>query len=650
MSKPTEVAFGEWPSPVTARRAAAGSLRLGAVMLARDAVWWLEGRPDEGGRSVLVRRARDGRAEDVTPAPYNVRTGVHEYGGGAYAVAADAVWFVNFADQRIYTQHRDRPARALTPEAPWRYADLLFDRRRGRLIAVREAHEGGTEPSNELVAVDVAVGSVQVLAHGHDFYSNPCLSPDASELAWLSWDHPRMPWDGTELWLASIRTDGALGRAVRVAGGANESVFQPQWAPDGTLYFVSDPDGWWNLYRRCAGTVAPVCPMKAEFGLPQWQFGMSTYGFDEAGRLICAYGRDGAWRLARLDPDAARLQPIELPYTQLREVRVRGRRAVFLGAAPDRPTAVVALNLDNGRYQALRESSTLDFDPGCLSQPERVAFATGAGQTAHGFLYPPRNPGCRGPRAAAPPLIVVSHGGPTGAASDGLDLRVQFWTSRGFAVLDVDYRGSTGYGRAYRRLLQGHWGIADVEDCVNGARHLVAAGRADGERLAIRGSSAGGYTALAALTFHDLFKAGASYYGISDLETLARETHKFESHYMDWLIGPYPAARERYRARSPIHHVQRLSCPVIFFQGAEDKVVPANQAETMAAALRRRGLPVAHLTFEGEQHGFRRSETLQRALEAELYFYGRIFGFRPADRIAPVVIANLSGARAANGG
>ncbi|NIR29990.1 MAG: S9 family peptidase [Gammaproteobacteria bacterium] len=637
----TESPFGTWRSPISAQRIATGSLRLGSVTLVAESAYWLEGRAAEGGRNVLVRCRADGRAEDATPPPFNVRTGAHEYGGGAYRVMQDMVWFANFADQRIYAQRRGEPPRALTPEGPWRYADLVVDTRRRRLLAVRETHETGGEPASALVSLDTATGAAQVLAEGHDFYSNPCLSEDGRHLAWLSWDHPRMPWDGTELWVAAIDTHGALGRATRVAGGPDESVFQPQWAIDGALYFVSDPTGWWNLHRWAGEEVTPLCPMQAEFGQPQWQFGMSTYGFDATGAIVCAYCGGGRWRLARLNPDSGRLAPIELPYTQFQDVSVGDHRAAFLAGAPDRPTAVVSLDLASGRWDVLREASTLDFDAGYLSRPDRITFPTGDGETAHGFLYPPRNPGYRAPSTERPPLIVVGHGGPTGAASDALHLPTQFWTSRGFAVLDVDYRGSTGYGRAYRRLLQGRWGIADVADCVSGARHLIATGQVDQQRLVIRGSSAGGYTALAALTFHDVFKAGASHYGISDLEALAQETHKFESRYMDWLVGPYPAARAVYRARSPIHHAEHLSCAVIFFQGLADKVVPPNQAQRMVNALQRRGLPVAYVAFEGEQHGFRRSETMRRALEAELYFYGRVFGFQPADRLEPVPIANL---------
>jgi dipeptidyl aminopeptidase/acylaminoacyl peptidase len=640
VARPTAVPFGEWRSPITAERIAAGSLRLSDVALDGDAAYWLEGRPAEGGRSALVRCGADGRIGDVTPAPFDVRTRVHEYGGGAWLVNRGTVWFANGPDQRLYRQRPGESAQPLTRQAPWRFADLVLDGMRRRLIAVREDHERAGEPTNALVAVDERTGAVQVLTQGHDFYSNPRPSPDGHWLAWVTWDHPRMPWDGTELWVAPVTSEGTLGAARRVAGGPEEAVFQPEWAADGTLYFVSDPTGWWNLYRWRGATPTPVCPVAAEFGLPQWQFGMRTYGFDGAGAIVCAYCLGGVWRLARLRATGT-LEPLDLPYTQFQGLRVAGRRAMFVGGAPERPAAVVSVDLASDRCTTLRESVSLDLDAGYISRPQRIEFPTAGGAHAHALLYSPRHPRHPVPPGAKPPLIVVGHGGPTGATSDTLRLAVQFWCSRGFAVLDVDYRGSTGYGRAYRRLLEGRWGVADVEDCVRGARHVVATGRADGERLIIRGSSAGGYTTLAALTFTDVFTAGASYYGIGDLEALACETHKFESHYLDALVGPYPAARELYRERSPLHHVERLCCPVIFFQGLEDKVVPPTQAEAMVAALRRRGLPVAYLAFEGEQHGFRKSETVRRTLEAELYFYGRVFGFQPADPVDPIPIDNL---------
>ena len=634
--------YGEWSSPITTRLLVAGSVRLGGIFLDGANAYWLEGRPAEGGRNVLVCASRDAVISDVTPAPFNIRSRAHEYGGGACLVRGGRIYFVNFDDQRIYQCDAATPPRPLTAAGPWRYADMILDAHRERLICVREEHlEDGREPINTLVGVGLRDGAVEVLAEGHDFYASPTMSPDAKRLAWISWDHPDMPWDSSELWLAALADDGTPAPAQRLAGGNGESVFQPAFRDDGELFFVSDPDGWWNLHHWDNGDIRCVLPMRAEFGRPQWQFAMSTYGFDADGRIICCYARDGFWHLARLNAADGALEAIDTEFTDIQAIAVAGDRALVIGGGSARTAVVAMLDAASGDSRVLRESAARAFDADYVSVPKAIEFATGDGQRAHAFYYPPCNPDYRARDDERPPLIVIGHGGPTGACSATLNLALQFWTSRGFAVLDVNYRGSTGYGRAYRELLAGRWGIADVEDCINGARHMVSTGRADGARLVIRGSSAGGYTTLAALTFHDDFAAGASYYGVSDLETLAQDTHKFESRYLDRLIGAYPAERERYVARSPIHAVERLSCPVIFFQGLEDKVVPPSQAERMVEALRAKGLPVAYLAFEGEQHGFRKAATIERTLQAELCFYARVFGFTPADALPALAIDNL---------
>ena len=643
--------FGAWPSPITPGAIVAGTVRLSSVSLDSGRIGWLEGRPGEGGRNVLVRAdvrtggARadaPGRPADVTPAPYNVRSRVHEYGGGAYAVSGDRVWFSNDADGRIHVQAAGAAPVALTAQGAARFADLVFDPVRRRLLAVRESHREGGPPVNDLVAVSIAGGAVRVLASGHDFFAAPAPSPDGRRLAWLAWDQPDMPWDAAVLWLADLDRDGVPGAPVRITGGAGCAAFQPAWSPDGALWCVADPDGWWNLHRWRDGGLRCVYRIGHEFGKPLWQLGTTTFGFDAAGGVVCTWRGDGAWRLGRLDPAGGTMTPVTLPWTSIDSLRVRGSTAAFIGGAPDRGAAVVSVDLESGETRVHRASSALSIDEGVLSRPVALRYPTAGGEeVAHGFHYPPRNTSYRGPAAESPPLLVMSHGGPTGAASDTLNPMIQFWTSRGFAVLDVDYRGSTGYGRAYRERLYGAWGVADVEDCVAGAAHLAGTGRADRDRLAIRGSSAGGYGTLAALAFHDVFRAGASYYGICDLEALAADTHKFEARYLDRLVGVWPAQREVYRARSPLHHAARIGCPVIFFQGLDDRVVPPNQAESMVDALDRRGLPVAYLRFEGEGHGFRRADTIRRCLEAELFFYARVFGFEPADAPAPVEIRNL---------
>jgi dipeptidyl aminopeptidase/acylaminoacyl peptidase len=483
----------------------------------------------------------------------------------------------------------------------------------------------------------------QVLVSGNNFYASPRLSPDGARLSWLTWNHPNMPWDGCELWAAAVLADGTLGRAELVAGGLDESIFQPQWSPDGVLHFASDRTGWWNLYRQRADRVRveQLTDMPAEFGLPQWVFGMSTYAFASAERIICAYTRDGVWHLASLDTRTKALMPFDLPYTEVSDLCVGAGAVVFTAASPSQSDAVVRLDLGAGQVTVLRRSSDVAIDAGYLSTPQSIEFPTEGGLTAHGIFYPPTNRDFVAPSGERPPLLVLSHGGPTGATSTSLSLGTQYWTSRGFAVLDVNYGGSTGYGRAYRQRLDDAWGVVDVDDCVNGARYLVAQGLADESRLAIRGGSAGGYTTLAALTFRDVFRAGASHFGVSDLEALATDTHKFESRYLDRLVGPYPARRDLYIARSPIHFTDRLSTPIILLQGLEDKVVPPSQAEKMFAAVKAKGLPVAYVPFEGEQHGFRKAENIKRAMEAELYFYSRIFRFDLADPVEPVKIENL---------
>ena len=630
---------GTWSSPITTKLLVADSVRLGGIALDGDDVYWLEGRPSEGGRNVLVRRDADGVTRDVTPAPYNVRTRAHEYGGGAFLVDGGRVWFTNFDDQRIYRGGPGSEPAPLTVEGPWRYADMVLDAPRDRLVCVREDHgEGAGEPVNTLIAVGLRDGAVEVLAEGHDFFASPCIDREGQRLAWITWDHPDMPWDASRLWVAGIRGDGSLSEPRCIAGGDGVSVFQPAFRDDGVLFFVADPDGWWNLHGYDGERVRCVHVMEAEFGRPQWQFGMSTYGFDGREEIVCCYAKDGFWHLARLDDG---LVPVANPFTDIQAIAVSGRRALLIGGSPTRAAAVAVVDTETGSTEVLRESVRRDFDAAFVSEPEAIRFATGGGEHAHAFFYAPRNPDFHPPESERPPLVVIGHGGPTGATSATLSLAIQFWTSRGFAVLDVNYRGSTGYGRAYRELLAGRWGIADVEDCINGARYLADAGRVDGGRLAIRGGSAGGYTTLAALAFHDVFAAGASYYGVSDLETLALDTHKFESRYLDKLVGAYPAEREIYVQRSPIHAVDRLACPVIFFQGLEDKVVPPSQAERMVQALRAKGLPVAYIAFEGEQHGFRKADTIERTLQAELAFYGRVFGFEPADDLPALEIHNL---------
>jgi dipeptidyl aminopeptidase/acylaminoacyl peptidase len=648
--------YGSWSSPIDAAAVARAGRRLAFPAIAADgAVWWLEGRPNEGGRSVLMRRPAGGEPEAATGEGTNVRTRVHEYGGGAWClVEPDLFLYVEFADQRIYRQRLGEEPVAISPEPPsegaLRYADLRPAPGGRTVVCVRERDVEGGEPVNEIVSLPLdGAGEPGLLASGRDFYSFPRVSPDGEWLAWTCWDHPNMPWDGTEIWVAPLADSG---EERLLAGGAEESVFQPEWGPDGHLHFASDRDGWWNLYRARdpgdqlsgeEGALVQLTEESADFAHPQWLFGGATYGFLASGAIVCVRTEGAEERLALLQPGGWEPADLGLPFTNFGfpALAVREERVAFAASSPESEAAVVVFDVESGETEVVRTSSDEPVDPAYVSRPRAIEFPTGEGEVAYGFYYPPCNPEFEAPEGELPPLIVESHGGPTSHVTPALSREFLYWTSRGIGVVDVNYRGSSGYGRAYRNRLRGTWGVVDSEDCVRAATYLAEQGEADGARLAIRGGSAGGYATLCALTFHDEFAAGASYFGVADAETLAGDTHKFESRYLDLLIGPYPEQAELYRERSPINHVDRLRVPVILFQGLEDKVVPPNQAEQMAAALERNGVPHAYLPFEGEQHGFRKAETNIRCLESELYFYGRIMGFEPAGDPAPVEIAVL---------
>lgn len=636
-----------------------------------DVLWWLEQRPAEGGRQVACRWEPGGQIAEVTPPGFNVRTRVHEYGGGAYVAHRGTVWFANFSDQRLYRQAPGGAAEPVTPPpaAPGRlrYADACMTPDGAWLICVRERHDadhsGGDDSgtvTNELVAVpaegDGPAGPL-VVCVGRDFYAAPRLSPDGRQLAWLAWDHPNMPWDGTELWTADVHAEAGVGLAVtgarRVAGGPGESVCQPAWSPGGGLVFISDRSGWWNLYRISPGLagsgpadVEALAPAAAEFTIPQWWLGLSSYAFLPDGRIACAYGVGAVTQLGLLAPGTGRVEPLplDMPFTSFGWLRGFGRQIACVAGGPAIPPAVVLIDPESGAAEILRRGAEPGFDRRFVSTPRPIQFPTGPDgrQTAHALYYPPANPGYTAPPGDRPPLLVMAHGGPTGQTSTAMRLDIQYFTSRGFAVADVDYRGSSGYGRAYRQRLYGQCGIDDVADCVNVARHLVATGAVDDRRLAIRGGSAGGYITLCALVFYNDFTAGASYFGIADVQAMARDTHKFESRYTTRLFGADSGDAEVLRERSPIHYADRQSRPVILLQGLDDVIVPPAQAEAMTAVLDAKQIPYCYLGFEGEQHGFRRAESLRRALEAELFFYSAIFGFDLADPVEPVAIHHLS--------
>ena len=643
------VPYGSWRSPISAEMCARAGVHLFEPRLDGEVVYWLEARPEEGGRHVLMRADPWSDPAEVTPPGFNARDKVHEYGGGSYAVSDGVAFFTNFDDQRLYRQEGlGVEPRPIVPEPPtpsaYRYADLRVSPNGRFLICVRERHEGEMV-MNELVVLPTDGSAEPVtVAEGRDFYACPRLSPDGSLLAWLSWDVPNMPWDGNELWVADVREDGTLASATIVAGGG-ESLFQPSWSPDGHLHFVSDRTGWWNLYRREAGRDdANLTPTDAEFGVPMWEFGYATYAFLSDGRIACTYHRDGTHHLAMLDPATSELLDLDLPYaTYDAYLEAEGSTLVFVAGGPAIPHQVVSVDVVTRSVDVLRESERLSFDAAYVSIPEPIAFRTEAGLTAHAYHYPPANPDFAAPGDEWPPLIVMSHGGPTSETVPAFNIDLQFFTSRGFAVVDVNYGGSTGYGREYRRRLLGQWGVVDVQDCINAAKHLVELGKADPARLLITGGSAGGWTTLCALVFHEVFAAGASYFGVSDLEPFAEDTHKFEAKYIDSLVGPWPETADLWRARTPARHADLLSSPMIIFQGLEDEVVPPSQAEIMVRALDVKQIPHAYLAFEGEQHGFRKAENIIRSLESELYFYSRILDFELADPVEPVEIRHLPG-------
>ncbi len=648
-TQPT-VPYGEWASPITPQAVVAAAASPGEVRVTPSAVFWHESRPEEGGRIQLVRKP-DAPAgsdpQDLLPEGWSARTRVHEYGGAAWFPTEDAVWFCRWDDQRIHRLPLGPDGAAgdpipVTPEPETkhglRYADLQVHG--DLLVCVRERHDGvapGDDAVNEIVSLP-ADGSAEpvVLVTGPDFVAAPRISPDGTQLAWIQWNHPDMPWDSTELLVADLSADGrSIGEPTVVAGGPGESVIQPLWRADGVLHFISDRTDWWNVYRRDAGgSVVAVTELEAEVGTPAWVFGMTRYGFLGDGRTVIAYASDGLDRLAIVDDDGA-VVDVDTPYSELASLATRDGRVAFVGAGFTQEAVVVEIAFGDdgpGEAKILRPSRELGLDDSWFSVATPVSFASGPNgeRTAHALYYPPTNPEVRGPEGEAPPLLVMIHGGPTGMARGRLDLAKQYWTSRGFALVDVNYGGSTGYGRPYRELLKDNWGVVDVEDCIAAARHLADQGLADPHRLCIRGGSAGGFTVLAAMVQSDVFAAGACSYGVADLTALAEETHKFESRYLDGLIGPYPEAKAIYDERSPIQHVDQLNDPLIVFQGLEDEIVPPNQSEMIVDALKAKGVPVEYHAFEGEQHGFRKSETVIEVLESELAFYGQVLGFTPA--------------------
>lgn len=644
--------YGTWASPVSAELAGGASRSFMRLELDGGELYWLEARPLEGGRTVLVRADGSAAGQTITPEGFNVRSRVHEYGGGSVLVDDGKVFFTNFADQALYVQELSDQAGAPSVAAPrkitrddgLRYADCDIDRGRNRLICVREDHRGDGEAVNELVSVALDSGPVNgdVLWSHADFVAYPRLNRAGSRLAWISWDHPNMPWDSVALWVADVGDDGAIANSRRLNSAFEESVLQPVWDDDGVLYVLSDRGGWWNLYKVEDDRLVAVHELDAELGGPLWGLGADFYALVGDDRALIEFHSAARSGIGLLSLSDGTVTPFDLPFAGFASLKVRGPTAYMLAGRDDGPGAIIEVDLRSGEHKVVADTGPNLVADGYISRAQPVEFATaGGGAVAYAYYYPPTNVDFEAPRDEAPPLMVLMHGGPTGGAGRGFSIAKQFWTSRGFAIIDVNYRGSTGFGRRYRELLRGEWGVVDLEDAVAATQYLVEQGLADPDRLLIRGGSAGGYTTLSALAFTDVFAAGANYYGVSDLEALALHTHKFESRYLDSMIGPYPEAIETYKARSPIYALDGFSSPLITFQGLEDQIVPPAQSEKIYNAVKEKGTATAYIAFAGEQHGFRKAENNVTALESELYFYGRVLGFQPAGELPVVAIDNL---------
>lgn len=647
--------YGAWESPIQVADMLSSSVGFSSTRVDGKDFYWLEHRPSEAGRQVIVKRSANGRKRDMLPQGFNARTRVHEYGGDSYTVCDGIVYFVNFADQQIYVVKKPGQNPVQLTDSPYRYAQISVDRKGNRLIGVGEYHgEDGVE--NFVVAVDLDSGEAERLVEGHDFFACPKVSPDGNWITWVAWDHPNMPWDNTRLFIASLE-EGKPTLEVDLTGDSQESAMHPDWSPDSdSLFFISDRTNWWNIHELkgfksdgiftgpplAVKHVVNVCDQEVEFGSAMWGLGGQPYVVLDGDTIVSTYNEKGTWNLVEMTRTEGKwAQRLLSEGTVFGSLAVTGNKLFTTMSTATRGSVLALFDLESGTGKVLKKSSTLKIPAGYISKPQRISFPTEDGAIAHGIYYPPVNRDFKAPTGELPPLLVKSHGGPTASAGSTLNLGIQYWTSRGFAVVDVNYRGSTGYGRDYRDALKGNWGIVDRIDCEGAALYLVDAGEVDGDRLAITGGSAGGYTTLCALTFGEVFKAGASHFGVGDLEALAGDTHKFESRYLDSLIGPYPASKALYQERSPVNHTDKLSCPVIILQGLEDKIVPPNQAESIVGALRKMSLPVAYIAFAGEQHGFRQAPNIKRALEAEFFFYATVFGFTPADEIEPVEIENL---------
>jgi dipeptidyl aminopeptidase/acylaminoacyl peptidase len=644
---PTIAPYGSWASPLSAEALAAGGISFADLRSANERLYWLENVPARGGEVALFSFDA-GKVAQVTPDGANVRTRVHEFGGAPFILVGDTVYYSQLSDQRLYELKRGGTPTPLTPPN-YRYADCITlpgaAKSTAALLCVREDHTDAAHVRNALVRLPLPItGAGEVLFADSDFVSYPRLSADGRRLAFITWNHPNMPWDGTELKVAELTSTG-LEPAVVVAGGANESVLEPQWGGDGRLYFMSDRSGFWNLYAAGAAgpaAVKAIWPRAAEFAAPLWSFGQSNYALLGDGRAVLCFRERGIARLAIVDLKEGTGRELNLPFVEFSHLtRVDSQHVAAIVGASRSPASIVSIDIASGKTTTLRTAGESPLHGASISVAVPIDFPSVHGRIAHAFYYAPTNPGFRPLPGTLPPLLALVHGGPTSQASPALRSSVQFWTSRGIAVVDVDYGGSSGYGRAYRQELNGNWGVVDVEDVIAAVRFLIGTRRADAARTAISGGSAGGYTVLVALSTSDVFRAGTDRFGVSDMTALARDTHKFESRYMDSLIGPLPQAQAVYDSRSPLNHLDGFKVPVLVLQGADDPVVPPSQSQRIVDALRARSVPVAYILYPGESHGFRKPETIINSLQAELAFYGRVFGFEPADQLPPLAIEGL---------
>ena len=621
--------FIPWESPITEDDVIHESLNISDIHIDGDDVYWIEKRDDEDGRNVIIKKDNNGNVTDVIPNKFNAKTNVHEYGGGSFSVSNGIVIFSNYPDNRLYkVSEADPLPTPITKDDPnLRYANIAFDNFHNRIITVHENHTNPNNIINSLVSINLeAPNNMITIKSGADFYSSPSINPDSTKLAWIEWNHPNMPWDSTSLHVGNISDDGSLLNHKQISGFQNESVSNPIWSPDGILHYISDSSGWWNIFCLKGTQEINLTPIKAEFTQPQWQLGINFYDFISEDNIVCSYTQNGMWKLALLSTSDKQIKQILPEFTEIGRAGIKAskEKIVSILGSYDSGYKLYEYNIQNTQISQISSKEDPDINKAYYSTPQNIEYETKGYQQSNGFYYKPTNPFHESSKTL-PPLIVITHGGPTAATNGTLNLEIQYWTSRGFAVLDVNYRGSTGYGTQYRKQLNGKWGIYDVEDCISGAIHLVNKGEVNPDQLIIKGRSAGGYTALAALTFSDVFTAGVSYYGISDLTALAEETHKFESRYLDSMIGKYPEHKQEYKNRSPIFHIDKITSPILLFQGLKDKIVPPNQSQNMANLLTQKGIYNSLITFVNESHGFKEPENIKKCLIEELKFYEYIF-------------------------